>query len=273
MKLVRWILVFILFFLMYKFIDKEGLIRVIDQSLPPREAGLLNGMLLGDKRGFEKNFYSNLKRTGIVHVVVVSGSNVILIAGGLIENLAKFLGRKGAIILSLVSIWAYSMMVGWEAPVVRAVLLISIFYWAQLIGRKFSWKRSLGLAVIIMVLANWRVVTSVSFWLSLTAFVAVTIKPRKLRGDFLKTFWVSLWVTPILAFCFGEISIVAPLVNALVLFLTETVTIVGGLGAILGLFWPFLGRVLLLLIYPLLKYFIFLVDELGKWAWISIKIR
>lgn len=256
---------------------------VINHSLPPKEAGLLGGMILGDKSGFEKNFYENLKKTGVVHIVVVSGSNVILIANGLIENLAKFFKRKRVVVLSLILIWWYSFMVGWEPPVVRAVLLLTVFYWAQLLGRKFSWTRSLGLVVLIMFLADWKILGSVSFWLSLVAFVAVMMRKNEeqtrgsvrtqIKNDFLMTLWVSLWITPILAFYFGQISLVAPLVNAMVLLLTETITVVGGLGAVIGVFVPFFGKIILLLIFPLLKYFVFLIEGVGKFNWISVSAK
>ena len=57
--------------LIYRFVDKESLIGVIYESLPNREAGLLSGMLLGDVSGFERNFWNQLKASGLVHLVVV----------------------------------------------------------------------------------------------------------------------------------------------------------------------------------------------------------
>ena len=116
--------------LMYKFVKKDILIYVINRSLPGTEAGLLNGMLWGDKTGFSKDFYNQLKNSGLVHLVVVSGSNMILVFKGMVENLAKLLGRKKVIAVGFLVALFYLQIVGWEIPVVRALILVSVMYWA-----------------------------------------------------------------------------------------------------------------------------------------------
>ena len=251
--------------------------QVLYQTLPPKEAGLLAGMVLGDKTGFESSFWTDLKQSGVVHIVVVSGSNIMLLTTFLVENMAKFIGRKKAIILGLITAWSYTNMVGWEAPVIRAVLLISVYYWAQILGRKYSISRSLGLTILIMLLADWKMVTGISFWLSFLAFLAIVLKPkvegRTILKDAFMTLWVSLWVTPILAISFGKISLISFLTNALVLMLVEIVTLWGGLGMIIGVFCQFLGKIILFLIFPFLKYFVVIVEVMGKLSWASVDVK
>jgi competence protein ComEC len=131
-----WAMVCLVGFLIYRFVNRDSLIYVVNQSLPGTEAGLLNGMLWGDKTGFSKDFYNQLKNSGLVHLVVVSGSNIILVFKGLVESLAKLIGRKKAIGLGFVIVMGYLEIVGWEVPVVRAMILVSVMYWAQILGRK-----------------------------------------------------------------------------------------------------------------------------------------
>jgi len=249
------------------------------KNLPPQEAGLLAGIVLGDKTGFESSFWSNLKTSGVVHIVVVSGSNIILLTTILVENLAKFIGRKKAILLGLLMAWSYTGMVGWEAPVIRAVFLISIYYWAQILGRKYSISRSLGLTILVMLLADWKMVTGISFWLSFLAFLGIVLKPKieNIGGDFFQnmfaTLWVSLWVTPVLAISFGKISLISFLTNALLLGLVEIITLWGGIGMIVGVFFDFFGKIILFLIYPFLKYFVLIVEVMGKIPWASVDFK
>ena len=260
--------------LMYKVINKDSLIGVINQSLPPREAGLLAGMLFGEKSGFEKDFWADLKASGVVHMVVVSGTNVVLLSGILIENLAWLLGRKKTIVMVLVLVWGYAGMVGWEPPVVRAVLLVSIYYWAQLLGRKFDIWRSLVLVILMMLIADWTMIKGISFWLSFLAFFAVvTGKNKGVFKDFITTVWVSLWITPVMAMTFGKISLISPLSNMLVLFLVEIISIIGGLGVIIGLIWLFLGKIVLMMVFPFLKYFILTTEWIGGWRWVSAEVK
>jgi len=170
-------------------------------------------------------------------------------------------------------------MVGWEAPVIRAVFLISIYYWAQILGRKYSISRSLGLTILVMLLADWKMVTGISFWLSFLAFLGIVLKPKieNIGGDFFQnmfaTLWVSLWVTPVLAISFGKISLISFLTNALLLGLVEIITLWGGIGMIVGVFFDFFGKIILFLIYPFLKYFVLIVEVMGKIPWASVDFK
>ncbi len=244
---------------------------VIYQSLPPVEAGLLGGIILGEKQGFEKEFWNLLKNSGLVHLVVVSGTNMMLIFGGLVENLAKILKRKRAIGVSFLVALGYLEMVGWQIPVVRAMILVSVMYWAQLLGRKYYIFRGLILSVLIIILAWPESIKEVSFWLSFGAFVGVITSPWK--GVLKSSFWISLWISPIMGLFFGKINIISPISNLLVMMTVEIITIVGFLGTITGLIVPFLGKLVLWSIWPLLKYFVVVAEVIGGWRWVNLNIN
>ena len=91
-----WIVIGIIF--IYKFIKKDSLIGVIFQTLPPREAALMAGMVFGDKNNFDKQTYYNFLNSGIIHIMVVSGTNRMLVFRGLVERMAILVGRRRAII-------------------------------------------------------------------------------------------------------------------------------------------------------------------------------
>lgn len=257
--------------LIYRFVDKDILTGVIYRSLPNREAGLLSGMLLGDVTGFEREFWKELKASGLVHLVVVSGTNMMLVFKTLVERLATLIGRKKAIGLGSLIALIYVGMVGWQVPVVRAWILISIMYWAQVLGRKYNVLRGLFLSVLIIVLAWPQSLMEVSFWLSFGAFVGVVTSPWK--DNLRSSFWIALWISPILGLVFGNVNLVSPISNMLVLLIVEVITIVGFLGVIVGIFFPFLGNILLWLIWPLLNYFSRLVIMIGNWKWVNLTVK
>jgi len=262
----RWLVVILIVFLMYKFVKGDSLIYVINRSLPPQEAGVLAGIIMGDKSGFSKIFYQYLKDSGLVHLVVVSGSNVMLLVGGVIELMAGFLGRKKMIAGGLVLGWGYAGMVGWEVPVVRAMLLVTLLYLAQLYGRKYDLSRALLVAILIMVIGETGVLMSVSFWLSITAFMGVIMARNKWYTNIL----VSLWITPILAMVFGKISLISPISNFLVTGLVEAVTLIGVVGTMAGMINLAVGKVILWLTYPILKYLVIVAEMTGSGKWSTI---
>lgn len=258
-------------FMMYRFVKRDSLIYVVNQSLPGTEAGLLNGMLWGDKTGFSKDFYNQLKNSGLVHLVVVSGSNIILVFKGLVENLAKLIGRKKAIGLGFVIVLGYLDVVGWEIPVVRAMILVSVMYWAQILGRKYNLVRGLILSGLIITLAWPGSLGEVSFWLSFMAFIGVVTCPWK--NILVSSFWISLWISPIMGLFFGKVNLIGPISNMLVILVVETVTVVGFMGTFLGLVIPVLGKVVLWSIWPLLKYFSVVVEMIGSWGWVNVEVK
>ena len=268
--ILRWVLIILLCFLMYKFVNKDSLMGVIFQSLPSREAGLLGGMILGDKSGFDKEFWSLLKDSGLVHLVVVSGTNMMLVFGGLVENLAKILGRKRAIGVGFVVALGYLEMVGWQIPVVRAMILVSVMYWAQVLGRRYDIFRGLILSVGVILLAWPQSIGEVSFWLSFGAFIGVVTSPWK--KVLASSFWISLWISPIMGLFFGKINLISPISNLLVMITVGVITVVGFLGSILGVFIPILGKLVLWLVWPLLKYFGLVAEVIGSWSWVNISI-
>lgn len=269
-KIILWLGVIITGFLIYKFINKDSLMGVIYQSLPPVEAGLLGGMLLGDETGFEKEFWNVLKNSGLVHLVVVSGTNMMLVFGGLVENLAKIFGRKKAIGIGFLIALGYLEMVGWQIPVVRAMILVSVMYWAQILGRRYSIYRGLIFSVLIIVLAWPKSLLEVSFWLSFGAFVGVVTSPW--RGIFRSSFWISLWISPIMGYFFGKINLISPISNLLVMLTVQLITVVGFLGSIVGVFIPILGNLILWSIWPLLKYFSLVAEVIGSWRWVNVGV-
>ena len=272
---VMWVLILLLL-LTYKFIDKDSLIGVIFKNLPPREAALMAGMVFGDQNNFDRNMVLSFRDSGVIHIMVVSGTNIVLVFRGLVERLASWMGRKKAIIFGFGMILIYMSWVGFEIPAVRAFLLMSLFYWAQLLGRKFNLWRVVILIILVMVLADYRVLLSASFYLSFVAFGAVVLnfqKERKWWSDLWNSFWVSLWLLPILVMLFGKISLVAPVTNFLILFLIEIITILGILGGIVGLLIPILGKIVLWISLPLLKYILLIVEELGNLPWASVEIK
>jgi len=260
--------------LIYKFIMKEDLIYVFEQNLGVDEAGVLRGILLGDKTGFRKELYEDLKKSGLVHLMVASGANVVLMSRFLIEQGAKFWGRKWAIGWGLSLIWGYAAWVGWEAPILRAGILVSIMYWGQILGRKYNLWRGVLLAGLIMFLIDFNFYKSVSFWLSMLSFGAIVImdelKLKFFKGNVGQTVGVSLAVTPVLALVFGQISLVAPLSNFLVVFLVEVVSVLGVVGLILSsvgveelVFWG---------LNPLLGYIVAVSEWSTRWKWAAVEV-
>ncbi len=264
----------------YKAVGKvrNKLLGVIKKSLPKREGDLVSGMVLGVRGGMDSEFLERLKRTGTLHIVVASGSNVALVAGAVVTGLSLLLGRKIALVVGLLMIWFYAFLAGFDSPVVRAGIMASVLFLGQVVGRKFSVGRALLVAVVGMVIFNPGVILEVSFQLSVMAMMGVVLagKGKGVGQELRVGWWVFLMVWPILAVNFSELQWAGVGVNMVVMGVVGPITILGMVGSVLGLVpvvGEVVGRVIMWGVYPLAWYFSEVVSFLGSWEWLSMEVE
>lgn len=251
---------------------RESFVETTEQFLSDQQAALLAGILLGVKDELSPEFKKALINTSTIHIAVVSGQNLTLIAGFLM-NLAPFLGRKKMISLILVVTGGYAVLTGLGIPVIRAMLMFSFSSIALLMGRE---KDSLFILVLTGLLMltyqpNW--LLSLSFQLSFMATVAVvvmapilikavTFLPEVIKQDLLISLAAQLLTAPIIAANFHQLSHFGILANSLILW---TVTPIMVLGAGLLAMAPFgLGEIISFPLQILLTYFIDVVEIVNR---------
>ncbi len=255
-------------FLSYRFLKRLRLVRkelskVFLENLPYPEADLLNGIVLGVKQKLDPEFYQQLRQTGTLHIIVASGYNLSVTGKRPVEYLAYFFGRKPAILIGLVLIWLYVGIVGFESPIIRAAIMLSFLFLAQLLGKKYHQWRAFIFAIWLMLMIKPDLIVSISFQLSVAALLGIMLGGRmfgRLKnipviGEVLaETLSAQLMVAPIIIWHFGSLSWLAPITNALILPLIPVIMSLGLIGLLLG-------RIVLWAIYPLLWWSIFIVEK------------
>ena len=134
-----------------------------------RTAWLVLWMLIWDKSKFTKSEYQLFIDSGLVHLVAVSGGNIVMLVTFLTAILffVPFYARITLILLAVLSYWIICWM---DSSVLRAVLMGSLSLVALLLGRGTSLRRLLGLVYIWMLIYNpYFLVYDVGFILSFSA--------------------------------------------------------------------------------------------------------
>jgi len=259
---------------------RSKLLEVYKKALPSDESALVAGVTIGSKSGVSSEFWESLKRSGTAHVVVASGMNVTLIAGFLLALCLSFIKRKYAIAVVLSGIWTYALLCGFDAPIVRAAIMGSIGFFAQLTGRLNQTIRAVVISAFIMLsfVPDW--ITDTGFILSFCATLSLVVftkkigeivekvkvlrkMPKLLKESLITTVSAQIGVIPVLYLTFGSFNPLSVAANVLTLWTIPIITIAGFIGGFLGLlFFPF-GKAVLLLIYPLAKYFTYIVGFFG----------
>lgn len=157
---------------------------LLNKLLPEPYAALANGMLLGIEAGIPDDLYDKFNATGSSHVIVISGSNVALIAMVFLAIGKRIFGQRHAIWATLLAIAAYSLLVGGDPAVLRAALMGSLVVIAGTLGRRSTALVSLAFACWIMTLVNPLTVWDVGFQLSSAATAGLILFTDSVQGFF-----------------------------------------------------------------------------------------
>ncbi len=216
---------------------KENLLKIkawfaarIAGFLKEPQASLLMGILIGARKTLPQSVVDNFNATGVSHVIAISGYNISVIIKSL-EYLARLLGRRASFWLSLIFIVAFVVLSGASASVIRAAVMGSMLLVAFKIGRPYSVAPALFFSALVMLISNPKILFwDIGFQLSFAATLGIVyFMPvfEKLTGS-----WPSLWqvkniflttmsaiisTLPLILLYFGRLSVVAPVVNILIL--------------------------------------------------------
>src|SRR5262249_46208309 len=133
------------------------------------EAGIVLGIVLGERASIPRDLRDAFAATGTAHLLAISGSNMTLVASAVAFALRR---RTGPLVVAVATVGAvglYSVLVGLGPSVARAALMAAVTSLALALGRGSAAANGLGAAVCAMVLADPTNATDVGFQLSVAA--------------------------------------------------------------------------------------------------------
>lgn len=186
--------------------------------LPDQPRALFAGFVLGDQRHATPETEHAFRRSGLSHLLVVSGSNVAFVLA-LAHPLLRRL-RIGPRFLAGVGVLAFfALLTRGEPSVLRAGVMAGLALLATTLGRPVSTQRLLCLAVTGLLLLDPLLVGSVGFLLSVAATAGIAgLTPRLRRFlplPLAVTAAAQIGVSPVLIPLFGGVPVVALLANLL----------------------------------------------------------
>ncbi|MCB9814606.1 ComEC/Rec2 family competence protein [Candidatus Nomurabacteria bacterium] len=229
---------------------KRLFITSLEQVIFEPQVGLGEGLLLGVKSSLGEDIEENFRRTGIIHIVVLSGYNVMLVVAFFMLLFSFFLPLRVRIIAGIISIAAFALIVGLSATVVRASIMVSLVLIAQASGRRYDVLRGLLFAGMVMIFVNpFLLLYDIGFQLSFMAtlglllivpqFEVSLVKTSNLwgiRDFFLATVATQIAVLPLLMFHIGQVSLISVVVNVLVLPLVPVAMLLTFISGLVGFF-------------------------------------
>lgn len=204
-------------------------------------AGILTALAVGDQRSISAEEWRLFNRTGVTHLMSISGLHVTLVSG-----LAAWLAawgwrrspqlalalpaRKAAAATAIAAALGYTLLAGFAVPAQRTFWMVTVVAAALWSGRLASPWRTLSLALAAVVLADPWAPLAPGLWLSFGAVALIFYvgagwsrnEPR--LAQWVRIQWaITLGLAPAVLLLFGQVSLAGPLANALAIPLVSVV--------------------------------------------------
>ncbi len=269
------------------FLLKKEILNSIKKSMPEPESSLLAGLLIGAKEDMSKDLLEDFRKTGIIHIVVLSGYNLSLLAEFLMIILA-FFGRKFSTIIGSISIALFAIMTGASATVLRAAIMALLIILAKRLGRNTEALKLLFLAAFLMLLWNpMLLIYDPSFQLSFLATLGLLLLAPKiesfikygnwkffnLREILAATLSAQIFVFPLILYMMDSFSVVAPVVNLLVLVSVQFSMFLGIISLVSFYIFPVFSEIISFINYLILNYDITIVRYFANFKFSILEFK
>lgn len=230
-------------------------------GLRPKEASIVRAMVLGDRSRMPEDLEEDFRRSGITHILAISGQHVAILAAMVYFVLRFFSVPLAARVpITLTSIWLYIIVAGAPPSAVRAGVVATLVLAATLFGRQVSPLHFMTVMLAAVLTYNPDLVYSTGFQLSVAAVFGILLlrkpiksflentvfrplsRPPELLANLLSiSLAAQIATAPIIASTFSEVSVIGTLTNLIAVPLSGPILTLGILGSVTGNILPALA--------------------------------
>ncbi len=261
------------FFYTFVYSLKNKLNTVIGKQVKKENVPLVSSILLGDREKVPENLMDGFLKTGTIHFLAISGLHVGILVVSLHFFLRLFrLNTRYLAIIVILIVFFYAAITGMKPPIIRAGIMVAMYYGAFIINRRWDLPNSIAAAVFIILLINPSDLFNVGFQLSVLAVLGIIYTSGRLENFFWKstllveklqakeerseiwllfkiycrkTFCVSLgaWIAVIslIAYYFHMVTPLTVFLNIIIFPLVWVILVGGFIVLITGLVFPILA--------------------------------
>lgn len=220
-------------------------------------AGVLNALAIGDQSSIPQTHWQVFTRTGVNHLMSISGLHITMLAGlgfaitywlwrRSVRLTLLLPARKVAALVALLVALGYALLSGYAVPAQRTVYMVGAVAVALWLNRNFSLTQILSIALLGVLIPDPWAVLSPGFWLSFGAVSLILyVTAHRLEKshwlmEYGKVQWaMTIGLIPLLLGLFQQVSLVSPIANAFAIPLVSLVVVpIALLGAVLPLDAP-----------------------------------
>ncbi len=185
-----------------KFLEnsRNKILAILQKFIPnPQAAGLAEALVIGYKNNLDAELLDQYSKTGVVHIIAISGLHIGLIYA-LLKLLTRALPKKGRLrwlrfTIIFASIWIFSLMAGGQASILRSAVMFSFILIGENIGRKTNLINNLCCSALMLLLIQPYWLWDIGFQLSYAAVLSLALYMQPIyRSWYIPNKWLDqLW--------------------------------------------------------------------------------
>ncbi len=264
---------------------KHTFISNLNKVLGEPQASFATGLVVGERSTIDPKLLDDFRTVGLIHIIIFAGFHVAIVVASL-RRMFSFLPRIWSILFVGIGLILFAVLVGGSATVIRSCSMASIALVADLFRRGYSSVRALIFVVLLMVIQSPMILFHDSaFQLSCLATLGMILlmNPLKKRLRFITdrfgirsivaaTLAAQIFVSPLIIYLMGQVSVISIVVNILVLpFIPLTMLFVFLTGAT-GFVSGAVSTVMSWGSHLLLSYVLFIIQEFARIPFASFHI-
>lgn len=259
------------------YILQNNITEKLNKLLSKNQAGILNGMLIGETNGISNEVIEDFKNSGITHLLAVSGSNIVLVIVISKFIFLKIFGKKYSWIFIISFIVFFVCISGASSSVVRAGLMAIFEIFAGLLIKKSNSINNLFLSAFVILLINPLSIINIGFILSFAGTIGILlisdlisqrlkehIKFEMLLENLSITLSAQIILLPVMAYYFNSISLTSLITNLLVLPISSVLTVTGLILFILSIIYFPLAKLISIPLGYLIDYIMIIAKAYSK---------
>lgn len=235
---------------------REYMDKQLKKYSPDEYAGIMLGMLIGDKSGISEEYSDTFTKAGIVHLFSVSGFHISLWSEIVYKRLLKCgLNKRLSSFVSIGFVVLFTAVTGFSRSTLRAGIMMSVFFAGRMIFMDSDSLNSLGFSAFAISVADPFCAGDVGFLLSFfsTLGIVIGVKPimrpirmylrrinnyqvrRRVYGvisGFAVSACAFVFTFPFVVLFIGDVSLVSPLTNLLTGGAASALVLLSGIGVL-----------------------------------------
>ncbi len=224
---------------------KRGLVKVYQEILPPKNAGILSAMMLGELSLLDPEMKELYQQSGISHILAISGLHVSLLGLAIYQFLRRI--RLPAFLtagISVFIIFSYGILTNFSVSTNRAVVMMVILMIAGLIGRTYDLLSATAFSALIILIQSPLQLRNAGFLLSFGAIAGIALMnpviseliplKNKLWDGLKSSIGIQIITLPVILYFFYEFPTYSVIINMVILPSSSIIILLSILAGIMG---------------------------------------